>query len=175
MSNWLAINKIENWDFSVLLGFQYDDIPDEHIEDALNDSKLLPLVDAKKDWEDDHFLAETPQIPDARKHAYRVAAIIDSIRRGERISHAIELSTFANGNCVSCVTNGHHRIRAFQFLGLTAAPFSLDGMVDELERLVTVAGTEPSDDMHGIFEESLFEKDDCHILPLTKNARKRNP
>lgn len=143
MANWLTFNKIAAWDYLFHLGFAYDDIPDEAIQAALDDPERLAKVDTSLDWEDDRWLAETPDIQEAQKHAYRIAALVRDFQAGELMEHAIWLDTYNVARCRSCVSNGHHRIRALQFLGLTAGPFALSGLLDPLEDLVRLAGCEP--------------------------------
>jgi hypothetical protein len=143
MANWLDFQKMQDWDYLFFPGFQYDDIPDAHIEDALADEANLRLVNPAIDWECDSWLAQNTTIPSRRKHAYRVAALIRAFRAGDLMIKGISLDTFNVQRCRSCVSDGHHRVRALQYLGLNAGPFWMGGHVDALEALVDIAGTTP--------------------------------
>jgi hypothetical protein len=143
MANWLTFEKIQHWDYLFFPGFQYDIILDEHIEVALADIENLVSVKPEIDWEDDRWLRENKSIPEERKHAYRVAALVKAFRDGNLLKKGISLDTFCVRDCRSCVSNGHHRVRALQFLGLPAGPFWLSGLVDPLKELVELAGTQP--------------------------------
>lgn len=137
MANWLQFDKIELWDSVVITGFQYDEVPDADIQAAL-DSPHLHQVNTALDWEDDTWLSEHATIPPTQKHAYRVAGLVADMRAGNGLATAIELDTFAM-RCCSCVPNGHHRVRALQFLGLPCGPFSLSGHLTQLGALVRLA------------------------------------
>lgn len=143
MANWLTFDKIQNWEYLFWPGFQYDEIPDEHIEAALADIASLKHVKPELDWEADRWLHENKQIPTERKHAYRVAALVKSFREGRLMRKGINLDTYCVQDCRSCVPDGHHRVRALQFLGLKSGPFWTCGIVDQLEELVRLAGTQP--------------------------------
>lgn len=141
MANWLQFDKIENWEFLVLQGFQYDEVTDQEITAALRDMQTLSKVDPYLEWQDDKFLMNNEQVPENRKHSYRIAALVLAFRRDGGMVKGIELDTFSNGRCCSCVGDGHHRIRSLQYQGLPAGPFELGGVIKELENLVSVAGT----------------------------------
>lgn len=143
MANWLAFDRFAEWDFLVWTGFAYDAISDEAIAAALADTAHLDQVDTALDWEDDQWLAACPAIPEADKHAYRIAALVRQFRSGQLMTNTISVDTFAAGRCPSAVCNGHHRIRALQYLGLTAGPFDLSGLLEYLEDLVSLARVTP--------------------------------
>lgn len=89
MANWLNLKKLENWEFPVFQGFQYDHVDDATIALALADFENLAQVDPLLDWEDDRWLSENENIP---------------------MQHGISLDTFLANKCCSCIPNGHHRI-----------------------------------------------------------------
>ena len=64
MANWLNLKKLENWEFPVFQGFQYDHVDDATIALALADFENLAQVDPLLDWEDDRWLSENENIPD---------------------------------------------------------------------------------------------------------------
>lgn len=137
--NYLYLNKLSLWDYPIWTNFQYDEISDEDIYSALQDLNLAN-VDPNLDWEDDMWLLEY-DIPENKKHSYRVASLVKEYRKNGKFNNIIELDTFAM-DCGFCIPNGHHRIRAYQFLGIDAVPFGLNGDLDELEELVKCAGVE---------------------------------
>lgn len=166
MANWLKLDKIEQWDYLFLLGFQYDSVTDAAIEAALLDFEQLAQVDPNLDWEDDVWLSRNTNIDDSNKHAYRVAALVHAMCTGHPIENAIELDTYNVSRCLSCIGNGHHRIRAIQYLNIPAAPFSLSGHVDPLEELVTLAGVDgPGGAFEQFFAPHLLEVDEWDIKP----------
>lgn len=142
MANWLQFERLKEWPFALFSGFQYDQVSDEQITTALGDARLLGFVDTSKDWEDDHWLRNCPDIPEERKHAYRIAGLVRDFRAGQLMSRAIHLDTFTAPYCGCCVCDGHHRIRALQYLGFLSGPFALSGLLLPLEDLVALAGCE---------------------------------
>ncbi len=135
-TNWLDIRLMRDWPYPAWQGFQYDYIEDIQIAEALADDRIVN-VNASLDWEADHWLMES-DIAEDKKHSYRVAAIILALMNGGYLSK-IELDTYAL-NCCSCVPNGHHRVRALEYLKCRVAPFGLQGTLDELEQLVELSG-----------------------------------
>ncbi|KWU26275.1 hypothetical protein [Burkholderia cenocepacia] len=164
MANWLTFEKIRDWDFPVYSGFAYDWLSDDDIQAALADGPRLINVDPQIDWEDDRWLSACTTIPEERKHAYRVAALVRAFSAGEKMHRTINLDTFTNGRCTNCIANGHHRIRALQFLGVSVGPFGLSGLVDELERLVSIAGAVCPGAARHYFEDALLQQDEDDIL-----------
>jgi hypothetical protein len=165
MANWLDFQKMQDWDYLFFTGFQYDDIPDAHIDEALADVTNLNQVNPALDWEGDSWLAGNESIPSSRKHAYRVAALVHAFRTGELLKKGISLDTFHVQKCRSCVGDGHHRVRALQYLGLTAGPFWLGGHVDALEALVEIAGTVPPPDAARYCAPKLLSLESDDIQP----------
>lgn len=159
MSNWLVFNKIKKWPGVGLIGFQYDAISDQDIALALADVDNLQHVVTSVDWEDDEWLAENTAIAPTQKHAYRVAALVAEFQSGAVLKQAIELDTFCCMRARSCVPNGHHRIRALQFLKLSAGPFDLSGNINSLEKLISIAGTECTTKSRKFVGENLFENE----------------
>lgn len=121
--------------------FQYDYITDDQINLALSNIELLSKVNPKLDWEVDCFLYNTDECAEEMKHAYRVASIINSIL-AQGIEHPIEFDTFTMFKCYSCITNGHHRIRALQFLKINIMPLSISGALDIIEQILQQCGVE---------------------------------
>jgi hypothetical protein len=99
------------------------------------------------------------------KHAYRVAALVRAFRAGERMHRTISVDTFTNGQCSSCICNGHHRIRALQFMGVPAGPFGLSGLLDELEGLVLLAGAQCPADAESYFAPALLQTETDDVIP----------
>lgn len=129
----LAMDDIE------LGHFQYDHVSDKQILEALNDVESLSKVNPDLDWEDDSFLYDTDTVKEEDKHAYRIAALIRSIQK-EGVKHAIEFDTFSMDRCLSSIPNGHHRIRALQYLSIDIVPFCMNGHLDLIEPILAYAG-----------------------------------
>lgn len=134
--NYLSLTKMRQWDYPIYQEFQYDEIPDSDIQAALQDP-VLENIDPTKDWEDDIFLLKA-DIPDDKKHSFRVASLVVDYRKKGQFD-PIELDSFSM-DCGFCIPNGHHRIRAYQFMKIDKVPFALNGGLDELEDLVELAG-----------------------------------
>lgn len=143
MIHWLRFDSIEKWPDAVILGFQYDDVGDKDIKKCLGLPKVLAQQDVDHDWEDDRYLDDTKDIPVALKHAARIAAIVSAIQAGNLLSKPLTLDSYATRTCKSAIPNGHHRIRALQYLGASCAPFELGGSVESLNKLVSIAGVKP--------------------------------
>lgn len=176
MANWLDLNKLQEWPDIVFLGYQYDEIADTDIEAALVDVATLTQVNPSIDWEDDRWLSRTRAVPQHLKHAYRIAALVKTFREGGRMHDAIELDTYCMVQCRSSIPNGHHRIRALQFLKHDCAPFSLSGSVELLERLVAVAGVESPANASAWCVDSLISPadDDIRLPKPPVRSRKSN-
>lgn len=142
--NYLSLSKMRTWEGAFIQCFQYDDVMDEQIAKALADLDNINAVNPDIDWEDDAFLAHHEGIPDNEKHAYRVAAIVKTLQDEPCFKHPIEFDTYSNGQCGFCVPNGHHRVRAADFLKIDVVPFSLNGDLNMIDELVELAGYEPS-------------------------------
>jgi hypothetical protein len=170
VANWLTLSKIEQWKHLVFLGFQYDDVTDDEIFAALNDQSRLACVDCHVEWQDDGWLAGEATIPNERKHAYRVASIVRALDSGNVLLKAISLDTFSAGRCRSAVGDGHHRIRALQYLGLDCAPFSLGGVISQLNELVRLAGTTCPEFAQRYFSKELLAPAADDIKPRKKKA-----
>lgn len=126
----------------VLFGqFQYDYITDDQINLALSNIELLSKVNPKLDWEVDYFLYSTDECTEEMKHAYRVASVINSIL-SEGIENPVEFDTFSMFKCHSCITNGHHRVRALQFLKINILPLSMSGSCDIIDYVLQQCGVE---------------------------------
>lgn len=140
--NFLSLEKMRTWDYPVFRAFQYDDVSDEQISAALKDIESIKLVDPLIDWEDDDYLSKNNIIEENLKHAYRVASIVLSIK-DKGILSAIEIDTYSCNKCGFCIPNGHHRIRAFEFMGIDVVPFSLNGECDIIEDLCALCEDHP--------------------------------
>lgn len=162
MANWLNLKKLRDWDFCIFPGFQYDDVSNELIEQALADTQLLNQVNPQLDWEDDGVLMEA-QMEGLLKHAYRVARIVSDIR-SNGLQQTISLDTFVVSRCRACVFNGHHRLRALEFLGIPVGPFDLSGTVDVLTELVRFAGEPVPVQFSVFFNPNLLVPDEFDIV-----------
>jgi len=163
MNHWLNFEKIQDFDFIIYKGFQYDDITDADILKALAASDALSKVDTNCDWEFDTCFRKTDETSLMQNHAYRIAALVLELNSGGKIKNRIEIDSFAMQSCCSCVNNGHHRIRALQYLGLKSGPFSLSGDLDVMDELVVIAGDVCPDNATHFFNEELLINDEPEI------------
>lgn len=157
MANWLFFDKIKDCEFIELPGFQYDHITDAQIATALGDVAIMDAINTAVDWEDDEFLQDTQVVNEAQKHAYRVAALVLELQNGGVIRNAIEMDSAWSLRCYSAVGNGHHRVRALQYMGLTTGPFAMSGSLDILENLVNIAGAKCPQELKKHFAPELCQ------------------
>jgi hypothetical protein len=132
--NMISFKRINTWEAASLRGFQYDNVTDNMIKKALKYPKL-DNIDCNIDWEDDEFLQNDDSVKDTLKHAIRVAKLIQIISAGGGVI-PITIDTFCADYCCSCVSNGHHRIRALQYLGYTHFPASCSGIVSLINKII---------------------------------------
>lgn len=163
MANWLNFERVKQWDAAVIPLFQYDSVKDEDISTALADAQHLPHVDVHIEWEDDDWLRANTAIAPERKHAYRVAALVRAFQAGEPMMRPIFLDTFLLGQCGCGIGDGHHRIRALQYLGVPAGPFALSGYLAPLEELVRVAGCPVPQEYVAYFAERFLSPEDDDV------------
>ena len=97
-------------------------------------SYLLSKVDIERDWQDD-TLFDDSSMDFEFVHALRIAVLILSIERGNGVK-PVFLDTMVGGDCCSCIFDGHHRIRALQYLGYTHFPVSCSGEVRLINQIV---------------------------------------
>lgn len=165
MANWLAFEKVKEWSAAPWPFFQYDAIPDELISKALTNTAVLTQVDTRLDWEDDHQLRLCSAVPDEHKHAYRVAALVNELRAGGQLQRAIQIDTFLLDRCGCGIDNGHHRIRALQYLGVPCGPFGLSGYLGPLEELVRTAGAVVPAEFQHLFSPELLAAAPDDVIP----------
>ncbi|CAH6993054.1 hypothetical protein VCHA53O466_140160 [Vibrio chagasii] len=128
---WPRFSKIADL-YICLTGFQYDYVTDADIEFCLQ-HPLLDVIDINLDWEADDFLAESEAISEDLKHALRIARLVKDIKAGDFVMNAVEFDTYVSDRCKSCISNGHHRIRALQYLGFTGFPATMSGDEDFID------------------------------------------
>ena len=141
---WVCFHKIARWGYPYIQSFAYDWISNKYI-DRMNNHPLLLKTDLSKDWQDDIFDITDPslfppdyiQYPTIRMdyHPLRVRAIIEHLINRGWIA-PITLDTYSNRSCPNCISDGHHRIRALQYLGYTHFPAYCSGLINEIERII---------------------------------------
>lgn len=129
---WIDLKRLEEWDWPERAGFAYDEIKDEEIIAYLVSDKSQLDVDISIEWQDDKESLKRNEWKTF--HAKRIAALVREMTEGKPIK-PVELDTFANVRCPSCIVDGHHRIRALQYLGFEKIPAYCSGLVEELEFL----------------------------------------
>lgn len=131
----VLFESLTHWDYILFHGFQYDGVTDALIEEAFEHPDLMK-VDPTIGWEDDIFLLNH-SMRDELKHPMRIARIIECLLSGELL-YPIEIDMFCVDKCLSCVTDGHHRVRSLQYMGFDAAPFSISGYMDSIDELLAI-------------------------------------
>lgn len=134
--DYLQISKLITWTDPFYREFCYSYIIDEEITTALGNKQLIK-VNPNIDHQDDVFLLNL-DVSDTDKHIFRVASLVEDIRKFGKLNNLIEMDTFAT-TCGFFINDGHHRIRAAQYLGYDILPFSCSGDLDQLERLWSIA------------------------------------
>jgi len=125
--------QMASWKFPAWTGYQYDSISDELINEALNHPDIKH-IDINIDWEDDKFLQDH-NMREEMKHPMRIAKLVIHFRNSGAV-YPVSIDTYARNYCKSCVSNGHHRIRALQFMGYDSFPAYCAGVVDVIEELL---------------------------------------
>lgn len=171
MANWLVFERVKAWEAAVLPLFQYDRVTDADIAAALADDANLQHVDTRIEWEDDDWLRANTAIPESRKHAYRVAALVKAFQSGEVMTRPIFLDTFLLDRCGCGVGDGHHRIRALQFLGVPAGPFALSGHLTPLEDLVRTAGCTLPQEHAAFFAQRFHAPEEDDVVPRNRSVK----
>ena len=169
MANWLNFNMVSELHGDCYPGYQYDSISDAVIADALVDTQVINNIDTGIDWQDDRWLSVLTTVPESRKHAYRVAALVRELQLGGKLKSAISLDTFSNVHCCNSISDGHHRVRALQYLDMASGPFSLSGELDVLEDMVAIAGAVCPTNCASMFSPSLLVTNHDDIV-LTAGA-----
>ncbi len=157
MANWLDFNKVSEFSEDWVSGYNYDEITDSQIKRALADNKVIVNIDTTLDWQCDSWLSQLTTVPESSKHSYRVAAIVRELQSGGQLNSAITIDTFSSFKCCNSIPDGHHRVRALQYLGMTCGPFSLGGDCDILEALVEMAGVSGPGIFSNMFSSKLLE------------------
>ena len=105
----------------------------------MDNHPLLLKTDLSRDWQDDIFeiTPDYTQYPTLRMdyHPLRVRAFIEHLSNGDWIA-PVTLYTSDFRYCPNCVSDGHHRIRALQYMGYTHFPAYCSGLINEIERIV---------------------------------------
>lgn len=157
MANWLDVNKYKRWIKRKGLPpvFIYDDVTDEEIEAALLDVEVLAKSDVSMDWQDAYDWDNEPEnnIAYGQKwQTYRIAALVKMFRdEGEKFIKAIDIDTFYKNHNACFVEDGHHRIRALQYLKIFVMPFCMSGHEDLLEEIINFAGIKSLTEIDKIF------------------------
>jgi hypothetical protein len=135
--NLIPFEALAQWKYPFIQGFQYDDITDSLIDQALF-STIVDKVNIDIEHEDDKFLLKA-NYPEEYKHALRIAAIVKHLHRGGKLNKPIEIDTFWINTCCSCIGDGHHRLRALQYVKADCFVASLSGEIQELDKLIELS------------------------------------
>lgn len=130
---WLLFQSLEESNLEFIPGFAYDCISDNEIEVLLSED--LNIVDINLGWESDLNFSRNKSVPDDKKHAMRIAKIVSGILDGSFICEPVHFDTEAALTSSSFIVDGHHRIRALQFLGFDGFPVVCSGDVKIIDSL----------------------------------------
>lgn len=128
----IFIQAILEWDYSYFEGFQYDWITDKEITEALTHPVLEKLditIEHEADYDSLH------DIPVRDYHILRVAVLVNYLHEHVLVK-SIGIDTIYQNKCCSCIGDGHHRIRALQYLKAAQILCDLQGCVSELDKLL---------------------------------------
>lgn len=116
------------------LRFAYDHISDPDIARALDEMNGLDLIhELASPWEGDGKSQSASLDTLSLFHARRVAIFVSALRKGI-VFPPVQMDTMSS--CFGWIVDGHHRIRAFEFLGVFHVPAEVSGyvkVIDELE------------------------------------------
>lgn len=116
---WISFEEFKTWGY--YNGFAYDDISDDEITQVLeNDRFIVESVNLNKGWQ--------TQVNNIETHIHRIAKLTQEIGiLGIKKEYSISMTVSFNGffsrfyfnafKCPSLICDGHHRIRALQYLG----------------------------------------------------------
>ena len=132
----ISFKKIEKWD--KYSGFVYDFITDEQIEFSTEILKRYPAIKNKLNigvnWLDDPYMEVVNDLELFTLHAWRISLLID-IAKKEQLTPVV-FDTISNVvNVYSGVLDGHHRIRALQYLNRPVFPGYCSGYADEIDSI----------------------------------------
>lgn len=130
----LSFQALERWEYPLHREFSYDYIGDSEIEAALA-SPELDAFQLSKSWvdrTDNHSTGADNPI-----HPLIIAKLVSEFRKGGN-AHPIRIEAAEDirSECGFCVPDGHHRLRALQFLGRSSFEATLDGDEIALKQLL---------------------------------------
>lgn len=118
--SWVSFEKFQQTDW--FQGFAYDEISDKEIDNAEPDPNI------HQEWQD---LYENQNWNEF--HARRIKALAQIIQNGQKIDPVI---IDIGGLERSGIIDGHHRIRALQYLNFKVFPVCLQGLTSEIKKIM---------------------------------------
>lgn len=132
-SETITFLALEEWDYPQFRRLTYDYISDDDIR-RLETDPSFESVDVAKGWE--HSSGNTSTLQDNPVHTGRIASLVRLFRAGANCKPVqIEATESAYANCGYCVTGGHHRLRALQYLRIESFKATLSGDESALDQL----------------------------------------
>src|SRR3989338_1563086 len=140
---WLSFELFKNWEY--YNGYAYDEISDDDITFVLKDPHQRQIVDnfnLKRGWQSELYEGKE------ETHVHRIAKLtqvigIYGINSQDFINIYVSFygKVFGNiysrvFNCPSLICDGHHRIRALQYLGYDSFPVILSGYHDDETKFI---------------------------------------
>jgi len=129
----ITFTQLENWTYPDSKTHQYGYINDEEIK-ACIDSEAAGKHDLDSSW--DTFGSYSTK-SDNPIHCERVAAlVVQLLEKGTELD-PIKINAKNEGEtCEFCVTDGHHRLRAYKYLGIKQFKARLEGDNQALNKLI---------------------------------------
>lgn len=127
----ITFDALEAWSYPVHRTYTYDYISDDSIKAILAQVDALERFQLADSWGE---LTENYTTgPDNPVHPWVVAKLVSKIGRGAEVT-AIQIIAEPDirERCGFCVTDGHHRLRALQFLGQRYFTARMTGELSDL-------------------------------------------
>jgi len=131
----VSFTQLSRWKHPIIRGYAYSYITNKMIEQA-RFHPYFSMVNVQKEHEDDNS-GNNFYISMEIWHAIRIAKLAECISF-EGLKKAIIIDTMTNANAIMCIPDGHHRIRAMQYLGHTAFYAGISGFCKDIEQLLRI-------------------------------------
>lgn len=103
--------------------YAYDDITDKKITAEMS---YINTIDLNKDWNETTV-----------NHARRIAALVSLIESGVKLKPVL-MELFDGVKEPNFLIDGHHRVRAYRYLGLPGFWAALGGYVDLMKKFAAI-------------------------------------
>lgn len=122
-TEFIEFADLASWEIPQVPGFMYSNVSSALITKAFNHPDLKYVKSMDVPYEQDTFLVNHPVFSEKKKHAMRIAKIVDSLYEGALFPPVIlDISADSMHKCHTCMPVGHHRVRALQYMNELKVP-----------------------------------------------------